>query len=389
MLFSAFEVVRLGEKKLLHSQEDWQFLSDYLLVINQNWPRYLTEQKRKAEQDNIEILGRRVEAAYKVLVALDHGQAGDVSQVIQQVADKFFEEDNCDIEDCIRLAQLAASLGASISDDFQFVTQDGYRRPVSEGIVYDIHNDLDVFVPDQWHKEHVLHEDYRVLLSCKEEEWRQWVASGRSGLLTFAPLIPMKHHLWSRDELRRLLTERGFKEEPYYPYVTSQFVFDDWDFDKEHWDYWEPSLGENTEFWGHLFARVLDQPKGYWSKATSAKASQVATTGTIRAITHGDLLPAWVLKFRSLPCLQKHTAIIGSPPSCSGARLKPSPCWTSSLLCAPNSILRRLGNCWPSSGCETHRLARIDSWTVFGHWPPLTAHLSTKWRNGAVALIRC
>jgi len=187
---------------------------------------------------------------------------------------------------------------------YQFVTQDGYRRPVSEGIVYDVHNDLDIFVPDQWHKERVLHEDYRVLLSCKEEDWRQWLVSRRSGLLTFVLLIPMKHHLWSRDELRRLLRKRGFKEEPYYPYVTSEFILDDWDFDEEHWDYWESLLEENTEFWGHLFARVLAQPKRYWSKATSAKASQVATTGTIRTITHEDLLPAWILKFRDLPCLQ-------------------------------------------------------------------------------------
>ena len=121
VLFSASEVVRLGEKKLLHSQEDWQFLSDYLLVLNQNWPRYLTEQKRKVEQDKIEDLGMRVETAYKILDALGLGQASDVSQVIQQVADKFFEENDCDIEDCIRLTQLATSLGASVSDGFQFV----------------------------------------------------------------------------------------------------------------------------------------------------------------------------------------------------------------------------------------------------------------------------
>jgi len=128
--------------------------------------------------------------------------------------------------------------------------------------------------------------------------------SGRSGLLTFVPLIPVQHHVWSRDELRKSLRGRGFNDEPYYPYVTSEFILDDWDFDEEHWDYWKSSSGEDAEFWGHLFARVLDQPKGYWSKAISAKALQVATTGTKRTITHEDLLPSWIVEFRSLPCLR-------------------------------------------------------------------------------------
>ena len=40
-------------KKLLQSKEDWEFLSDYLLVLNQNWSRYLAEQRRKAEQEKL------------------------------------------------------------------------------------------------------------------------------------------------------------------------------------------------------------------------------------------------------------------------------------------------------------------------------------------------
>ena len=38
VLYAAKEVVRLGEKKLLQSQDDWQFLAERLLVLNQNWP---------------------------------------------------------------------------------------------------------------------------------------------------------------------------------------------------------------------------------------------------------------------------------------------------------------------------------------------------------------
>src|SRR5262249_8875078 len=37
VLYAASEVVRLGERKLLGSSGDWEFLAEYLLVLNQDW----------------------------------------------------------------------------------------------------------------------------------------------------------------------------------------------------------------------------------------------------------------------------------------------------------------------------------------------------------------
>jgi hypothetical protein len=195
VLYAADEVVRLGEKKLLQSEEDWNFLAQHMLVLNQNWPRFIAEQRRKAEERHDEALGHEVEESYDLLEKLGLTQTSDVSEVIQQVASDFFEEKECEIEDCIRLAQLAASLGAAVSESFQFVTRDGYRKPVKACIVADFHNDLDAFVDEEWYEDHALHEDYRVPLSCSEDEWRQWLASGRSRLFSFVPLI--KHEIAS------------------------------------------------------------------------------------------------------------------------------------------------------------------------------------------------
>ena len=293
----------MAKKKLLQSQEDWQFLSEYLLVLNQNWSRYLAEQRRRAEQEKLEGLGSQVESAYRVLDTLGLSQSSDASQVIQQVADKFFKKDNCDIKDCIRLAQLAATLGASVSESFQFVTRDGYRRAVSGRIVYDFYNDLDVFVPDQWHKEHVLHEDYRALLSCSEEDWQQWVASGRSGLLTFVPLVQPERWEGNRNKIVKLLEERGMKGAPHFPYKSGHFTIEDWDFEPGHWRFWQDSAEDDTEVWGRLFARVLTQSKEYWAKSLSAKVWQNGNKYK-QLVTHENLLPSWVIKFRDLPCLQ-------------------------------------------------------------------------------------
>jgi hypothetical protein len=305
VLYAAGDVVRLGEKKLLQSHDDWEFLSEHLLVVNPNWLRFLAKQRRKAEQRNDDVLGEQVETASAVLKTLGLDDSSDVSRVIEQVAEDVFSQGECPLEDCVRLARIAAKLGASARNSFQFVIRNGDRKSIDQHIIADVNGDLDRFVTDEWYEEHVLHDEYwRKFTSCTESEWRQWITSGRSGLLTFVPLIPVQHHVWSRDELRKSLRGRGFNDEPYYPYVTSEFIFDDWDFDEEHWDYWKSLSGEDAEFWGHLFARVLDQPKGYWSKAISAKALQVATTGTKRTITHEDLLPSWIVKFRSLPCLR-------------------------------------------------------------------------------------
>lgn len=303
ILYSAGEVVRLGEKRLLNSTEDWGFLSKWLLVLNQNWLRFLAEQKRKAEERSDGALGQEVTAAYNLLEKLELVQASDVSHVINRVADEFFQQPECAIEDCVSLAQLAASLGASVSDKFQFVSRDGYRRSVSECIVTDVYGDLDIFAGEDWCKEHVLHTDYGVMLSCSEGEWRQWINSGRSGLVTFVPLTQKKECRWGRSGLEKELIARGYESNIYYPYVTSEFVFDDWDFDANHWELWTELAKEDSDFWGMLLARILKQQTSFWSKCTTARVLQVATTGTKRTIAD-FFLPAWIVKFRNLPCLQ-------------------------------------------------------------------------------------
>ncbi|NLA95686.1 MAG: ATPase, partial [Clostridiaceae bacterium] len=303
VLYAANEIVRLGEKRLLQSQEDWKFLSECLLVLNQNWPRFLAEQRLRAERSKNDSLLGQAASANRILDALDLGQASDVSQVIQQAAEKFFSKEGCDIEDCIRLAQLAATLGATVSESFQFVTRDGYRRPVSEQIVYDANNDLDAFLPDQWYQSHVLHKDYGVLLSCSGEEWRLWITSGRSQLLSFAPLQQMEKHEWDRSFVITLLKDRGLRGEPTFPYQRDDFTLEDWDFQEEHWTFWQETARRDPLIWGKAFSRILLAPKEYWTPFRGLKAWQNGTTYK-RPLTNEALLPAWIAKFQSLPCLQ-------------------------------------------------------------------------------------
>lgn len=305
VLYAANEVVRLGEKRLLQSEEDWEFLAKCLFVLNQNWPRFLAEQRRKAEEQDDEDLGADVEAAFRVLQALKLTDASDVSRVVQQVAESFFSADGCELEDCVRLAHIAANLGATLADSFQFVTRDDCRTHVTDSILYDERNDLDQFLPQKWYEDHALDEAYyREFKSCTKDTWREWVASGKSRLLTFAPLQKTQTSIWERSKLREALRERNPACDPYFPYVTNQFFLDDWDFTDEMWRHWRAAAREDKDFWGRLFTRIIQQPQAFWNKSASAQAYQVATTGNSQRVTTDPLVASWMLKFRRLPCIQ-------------------------------------------------------------------------------------
>ena len=316
VLYAAAEVVRLGEKKLLQSEEDWTFLAQHLLVLNQNWPRFLADQRRKAEEREDKPFGQEVEAAYDLLEKLKLTQTSDVSEVIQQVANDFFGQEDCGIEDCIRLAQLAAALGATVSETFQFVTRNGYRRPVKACIVVDVHNDLDAYVAESWHKEHILHEDYRVLLSCSEDEWRQWTSSERSRLATFLPIERSEKMVYSQWSLRDLLKERQWSGNLGNRYSSSDYRVVDWDYAPEHWACWQKQVKVSPAFWGKVLERIVEQPKRAWANFMSAQIEQIATRGRgagNACVVATGVPAAWIVKFRDLPCLQDTRGIYRHP----------------------------------------------------------------------------
>jgi hypothetical protein len=305
VLYSKSEVVRVGEERLLKSDEDWEFLSKYLLVIDHNWPRFLAKKRRLAEEAKDKDLAAEVAAAYQVLTALGHKDASDVNIVIHRVAGQFFAEEEHNDDEYVKLAQIAANLGASVTEDFQFITRDDYLTAANQQVVADLGHDLDTFVDESWYEGHVLSDLYSGnYTSCTFTEWESWISSGKSRMLTFVPLVQKQDRIWNRGKLKDLLTERGAKQAPHFPYVTNDFVITDWDFDQSHWEHWETLAKEDETFWRRLLERIMKQPRDFWSKSLTTKISQVATTGTRQQVTQEVLLPSWIMKFRGLACLQ-------------------------------------------------------------------------------------
>lgn len=303
VLYSAEDVVRLGEKRLLQSDADWEFLSRYLLVLNQNWSRFLAEQRRLAVEQGISSAA--IENAHSMLRELSLDQSSDADDILEQVASVFFNEKHTPLAQCIQLAQIAAKLGATVGPSFEYVTRDRCLTSLLSGVVIDLDRRLEVLFDSDWVESFFLHDDYgSKFVSCSADEWFQWVASAKSGLIGFPQLSAVKVNFWQRHAIKELLRARGVTSTPQFPYVTSQFHLQDWDFEKSHWDYWEELAIDDPNVWANIIERILAQPEAWSAKARVAKVFQTATSGGVRQITWDPLLPAWILKLRDCPCMR-------------------------------------------------------------------------------------
>lgn len=309
VLYSSNEVVRLGDKRLLQSDEDWDFIAGHMRVLNQNWTRYLSEQRRQGaagENFNSRSFVDAAYAANDVLRVIDLRESSDVSDVVEQVSSHFFASETLTLKDCVRFAQIAAKLGATIGSSFRYVTRDGVLRSHSDSLLYDRDGFLESILAPEWCDVHFLNESYFSAepQSCSREEWFSWLSSERSRLAGFPPLVTTESNINRRPQFLSELSKRGFDAAINYPYVTSFFQIVDWDFAAEHWEYWTEMAKDRPQLWGEIMERIFSQPKSYWAGTKSARALQVGSTGSRKSVTHEQIHPAWILKFRALPCLR-------------------------------------------------------------------------------------
>lgn len=303
VLYSAAEVVRLGEKKLLQSDDDWSFLSEHLIVLNQNWTRFLADQRREKAGDKDQRKDP-AQAALDVLEEIGLNDTSDVNSVIELVAEAYFSSGQPKLADCVRLAQIAAKLNASPGAAFRYAAADRKLRGTNNTILFDEDGTLDGLLPKAVRETQLLHPDYSAsFTSCSRDEWLRWVGSGRSGLQTFAPLVSKRISIYGRARIIAEAKARGQKGTLSYPYVTDSFEIEDWDYAADYWRYWEAEAVGDPSFWTKLSARIFAQRETYWSRASGARIVQIATTGSRRAVSWEALAAGWILKLREKPCL--------------------------------------------------------------------------------------
>ena len=147
------------------------------------------------------------------------------------------------------------------------------------------------------------------------------LAGGLASLGHFGPpgspdvcaIRPKEPPNYGRPQLTTEAQARGLRGVLYYPYVTSEFVIEDLDFAADYWKHWEALSKSDPGVWAKVAGKILDQRDTYWSRASSARLSQVATTGSTRSLTSEPLLADWLLKLRAKSCLPDTRNMIQVP----------------------------------------------------------------------------
>ena len=314
VLYSGNEVIRLGEKRLLASDDDWDFLADRLLVLNPNWPRYLSEQKRVMESRAVQDGLTEVVRATSILGSVGLADASDVNKVMSRVSAEFFTGEARSLGQCVQLSQIAAKLNVNIGGVLRFATRDSKLRGVDEALIYDPVGNIERLVPESWAVTHLLHEGYTDRFqSCTAEEWQRWISSGRSGLLSCMPIKSTSRLLWGRTTVEREIQGRGVRTSPSYSYRSSEFHLLDWDFEEPLWSHWNSLAEKGERVWPLIAEEILAQPERFWSPAKSARIAQSSGRGNTSSILDEPILSKWLLRLRDLPCLVDSRGLYRKP----------------------------------------------------------------------------
>ena len=305
VLCLAKDVVRLAEDKLLQSAQDWNFLSQYLIALNPNWTRFLAERRREAES---EADSRKVEAAYFILNGLGLHETSDVNKIVERVAGIFFAEPaGREIGNCIRFAQIAAKLGATVGDSFRYVNRRGQLSPTSGGMLFDEDGSLEELLPKRLRESLLLHLDYfGEPVCCSHEEWIEWLKSSRSGLMNFIPpvsnLVTIGYY---QEELNKELQKRGYSGSLNYElnYKYPCFLLEDWDFDGEYIRHWTAMEKEKPDIWALICKRIMAESPGYWQNSNYAEVFERSTIDTCKKLPIYGVSPSWLVRLREKACL--------------------------------------------------------------------------------------
>ena len=314
VLHSAGETVRLGEKKLLQSEEDWEFLAGRLAAMDRGWPAFLADERRAASEREDTRSSKDVDAAHAVLEAIGLARSSDAAKAIEAAAEKFFSEDAVSLQGCVRLAQIAAKLEARVGKSFRYKTSDGKLHAVENGVLLDADGKLRELIPGELRESRLLHPGYTDdHSSCSREEWLDWISTGRSGLHTFMPLVSTRKHLGMRRALEGELKRRGFAGSFEHRYKDPFFCIDDWNFEDAYWTHWRSLAVEEPAIWSVIFERILAERETYWSDKATAEIVEQASNGHERKVVRKGVVSSWALGFRELPCLRDTHGFLQKP----------------------------------------------------------------------------
>ncbi|HXJ61002.1 MAG TPA: ATP-binding protein [Verrucomicrobiae bacterium] len=302
------EVIRVSSRGQQLSEADWNFISNLAMAIDQEWIARLNKLKSKEDDEE-------QHAVLALLEAIGLHEPSPVDRIAAQASRRLVARDSIPEKDCVRIAHIFAALDATVPDDFRYATGAPYLQRVNENpIVFDAYGEVEALVPKAWAEQHLLLPDYvKEFKSCTKERWFEWAYSSKSKLHAFIPLIPQTHELDSRRHLGEFLLARGGENPKEYRYRNDRFVVDDFDFPPEIRSFWQTQTTANPRLWADVVKGMLLDPLVSWKHAFRVNVRQVSSQRTTGVLNCGSLVPAWLVKFRSLPCLTDRHGDVRTP----------------------------------------------------------------------------
>ena len=301
-LLSSKKVVRLPQTREGIDDAAWTFLVELVRLVDRGWIHYLGQLEGVAGTDSVRDLLR--------MLGLD--RTSDLAAVMAMALGGLVAREKTPVLDCVLLAHLGAALDVKAASTMRYVTRDTYWRQASSGLVATADVGVDRLLPEGWANEHVLHDAYfRMRGACSSEQWLAWIRSGKSGTVPF-PAFKSSGDWMRRSQLEEFLASRRAHAPIGYPYVTDDFLPEDYDWERQLIAYWEAAAREDETVWAGVLECTLASPVAYWRSGLQTSVSQRATTGTMRTLETGPIIPAWVFRFAGLKCLcdtygQPHT----------------------------------------------------------------------------------
>ena len=244
-----------------------------------------------------------VDLISQLLQGLALHEPSPVDRIAARASERIFTGKEVLVADCVRVAHIFAALSARAPEGFKVVTRDLKLRELKQDVVADDTGIVDEIVPDSWLEAHLLNAAYtEKFTSCKLPQWEAWVRGESSGLHTFIPIVRQNRQVWHRDDLERLLAQRGAVKPREYFYKKGAFNLQDYGFDSALTAHWKRCATSDPEIWTRVLEGIIKAPIHHWNTKTTAAVSQEGTSH-VRPLDVARVPAAWIALLREVPCV--------------------------------------------------------------------------------------
>lgn len=321
-LHDANETLRITSRpEQCRLEQDWDYLTSRLLVADGEWLRFLAARHDQIAGMPSAATAAALEAATEVLGMMKMTQAAGATRMIDHVAQALLDDPITTPADWIRLAHIAAALGAKVGKRFRYATRDDQIRSCDDGVIYDLTGDLERILPSDYADAHLLHASYESgFVSCSSVEWKRWIESGDSGIADLPDIEEQLEVFSSRPEfegrLRHLQTVEclKYKYKWHERYTAQRFYLADFDFPADVVRRWL-KMNDPT-IWALVAERLLLGDAERWKSVATLIGRETRTDGSgysPKTILGIHTPAVWLQRLQTTACLPDKHGVLKIP----------------------------------------------------------------------------